>query len=151
MTDPNPTRIKAPAGLKEMNEDLMAQQRAGTLGFELPVLTVAGRRSGTPRHTPLTVAEVGGHRYVVGGFPGADWIRNARAAGAGTLTTGSRVERVRVVEVGAAEAEPVLRRWPAETPEGVAMMREAGVVDDVTPDALAAVVGICPVFRLELA
>jgi hypothetical protein len=29
------------------------------------------------------------------------------------------------------------------------MMRDAGVVIDVTPDALAAVAGVCPVFRLE--
>ncbi|MGH3644544.1 MAG: hypothetical protein ACRDUX_36635 [Mycobacterium sp.] len=37
----------------------------------------------------------------------------------------------------------------AVTPDGVAIMREAGVIPDTTPDALAAVAGICPVFRIE--
>jgi deazaflavin-dependent oxidoreductase (nitroreductase family) len=142
-------RIKPPAGLKEMNEDLIAQQRQGTLGFDLPVLTVPGRRSGTPRHTPLTVLERDGQRFVLGGFPAADWIRNVRAAGRGTLTVGDVVERVRLVELDAAEAKPVLREWPATTPDGVQMMLDAGVITDTTPEAMEAVAGVCPVFRVE--
>ena len=142
-------RIKPPAGLKEMNEDLMAQQRQGTLGFDLPVLTVPGRRSGTPRHTPLTVLERDGQRFVVGGFPGADWIRNVRAAGRRPLTLGSPGENLLMVERVHAEAKTVLREWPATTPDGVQMMLEAGVVTDTTPDALEAVAGVCPVFRVE--
>ncbi|EUA29989.1 hypothetical protein I553_4244 [Mycobacterium xenopi 4042] len=37
--------------------------------------------------TPFTF---GGHLYVVAGFPGADWARNARAAGVGTLSRAAR-------------------------------------------------------------
>ncbi|MBC8092665.1 MAG: nitroreductase family deazaflavin-dependent oxidoreductase [Pseudonocardia sp.] len=143
------SRIKPPVWIKDMNEGLMEQQRQGTLGFELSVLTVPGRRSGEPRRTPLTVLDHGGSRYVLGGFPAADWIRNVRAAGRGTLTTGDEVEQVRIVEVDPADAGPMLREWPAVTPIGVEMMRDAGVVADVTPDALEAVAGICPVFRLD--
>lgn len=142
--------IRPPAGLKEMNEELMEQQRLGTLPFDLPVLVVPGRRTGVPRRTPLTVLESGGERFVLGGFPAADWIRNVRAAGRGTLETGGRVEQVRLVELGAADARPVLREWPACTPDGVEMMRDAGVVTDTTPEAMEAVAGICPVFRLEV-
>jgi deazaflavin-dependent oxidoreductase (nitroreductase family) len=150
MTDPH--AIRPPAGLREMNEELMEQQRAGTLPFDLPVLTVPGRRSGTPRHTPLTVLDRDGVRFVVGGFPAADWIRNVRAAGGlASLRTGGVDEPVRLVELDAADAVAVLREWPAVTPQGVEMMRDAGVVDDVTPDALATAVGICPVFRIERA
>lgn len=92
----------------------------------------------------------GGERFVLGGFPAADWIRNVRAAGRGTLETGGRVEQVRLVELDAADARPVLREWPACTPDGVEMMRDAGVVTDTTPEAMEAVAGICPVFRLEV-
>jgi deazaflavin-dependent oxidoreductase (nitroreductase family) len=141
--------IKPPAWLKELNDGLMQQQEDGTLPFELAVLTVPGRRSGLPRRTPLTVLEHDGERYVLGGFPAADWIRNVRAAGRGTLCVGDREERVRLAELDPAAAGPILREWPATTPSGVEMMRDAGVVDDVTPEAMESVAGICPVFRVE--
>ena len=147
MTDKS--RIKPPTWIKGMNEGLMEQQREGTLEFDLKVLTVPGRSSGTPRQTPLTVLEQDGQRYVLGGFPAADWIRNVRAAGRGTLTTDGRVEPVRLVELDADEARPILRAWPAVTPQGVQMMVDAGVVADTTPDELEKAAGICPVFRVE--
>lgn len=143
MTDPRHA-IRPPDWIKEMNEQLVRD------GVPLDVLTVSGRRSGTPRSTPLTVADLDGRRYVLGGFPAADWIRNVRAAGAGTLAThDGKVEQVRLVEVDDAEALTVLRAWPGVTPDGAGMMRDAGVVTDTTPDAMAEAVGICPVFRVE--
>jgi F420H(2)-dependent quinone reductase len=44
------------------------------------VLTVPGRKSGKPRSTPITPTHVDGKRYVVNGYPGADWVSNVRAA-----------------------------------------------------------------------
>ncbi|CAA9407459.1 MAG: hypothetical protein AVDCRST_MAG66-1829 [uncultured Pseudonocardia sp.] len=153
MTDPRGdprTRIGPPPWLKEFNTDLLARQRDGTLPYALPVLVVAGRRSGRPRRTPLTVYERGPERFVLGGFPAADWIRNVRAAdGRAVLEAGGAAEAVRLVELPAADAERVLREWPQVSPDGVGMMRDAGVVPDTTPDALAAAAGICPVFRVE--
>lgn len=149
MTDPR-TAIGPPPWLKDLNADLMGQQEAGTLPYPLPVLVVPGRRSGRPRRTPLTVHERGGERFVLGGFPAADWIRNVRAAGGrAVLETDGVAEPVRLVELAAAEAEPVLREWPQVSPDGVGMMRDAGVVTGTTPDALAEAAGICPVFRVE--
>lgn len=96
--------------------------------------------------------DLDGERFVLGGFPAADWIRNVRAAsGRGTLTTGDRTEDVRLVELDTDAARPIMRLWPETTPSGVEMMRDAGVVTDTTPDALEAVAGICPVFRVEAA
>jgi deazaflavin-dependent oxidoreductase (nitroreductase family) len=148
MTD-HRSGIGPPAWLKDLNADLMEQQRDGTLPHPLPVLVVPGRRSGLPRRTPLTVYERGTERFVLGGFPAADWIRNVRAAGGrAVLESGGVAEPVRLVELPAAEAEAVLREWPEVSPDGVGMMRDAGVVRDTTPDALAAAAGICPVFRV---
>ncbi len=142
--------IRPPTWLKDLNADLMDQQAAGTLPYPLPVLTVPGRRSGAPRRTPLTVYERAGERFVLGGFPAADWIRNVRAAGGrGTLSVSGVEEPVRLVELTPAEAVPVLREWPEVSPDGVGMMRDAGVIADVTADALAEAAGICPVFRVE--
>ena len=44
------------------------------------VLTVPGRKTGKPRSTPVTPMHVDGKRYVVNGYPGADWVHNVRAA-----------------------------------------------------------------------
>lgn len=143
------SRITAPDWLKGMNEGLIEQQQLGKLPYDLPVLTVPGRRSWQPRRTPLTVLERDGERFVPGGYPAADWIRNVRAAGRGTLTVSGTVERVRLVELDPVAAVPMLWAWPDQSPEGVEMMRDAGVIADVTPDALEEAAGICPVFRIE--
>ncbi|WP_219418159.1 nitroreductase/quinone reductase family protein [Pseudonocardia nigra] len=143
-------KIAPPSWLKALNEDLMEQQRLDTGMADLPVLTVPGRRTGQPRRTPLTVLELDGQRYVLEGFPGADWAQNLRAAGGhATLSIGARHERVRLVELDAEAALPVLRAWPVEVSEGAGMMRDAGVVTAVTPEAFEAVAGTCGVFRVE--
>lgn len=127
----------------------MAAQRTGLGMRGLPVLTVAGRRSGEPRRTPVSVLELDGERYLLCGFPHADRGRNARAAGRGTLTVGRDVEPVRLVELDADAALPVLREWPRRIAQGAGIMRDAGVVEAVTPEAFEKIAGICPVFRLE--
>jgi deazaflavin-dependent oxidoreductase (nitroreductase family) len=143
---------KPPRWLKPMNRVLMTMQRLGLGMKDLPVLTVSGRKSGKPRRTPLSVLELDGQRYVLEGFPGADWARNVRAAdGIATLTTGKRQERVRLVELDPQEALPVLRAWPVRMPDGAKIMADAGVVEAVTPEAFEAVAGRCGAFRVEAA
>ena len=139
-----------PRWLKPMNKVLLALRRTGLGMKELPVLTVPGRKSGKPRSTPLSVLEHEGQRYLLEGFPGADWARNVRAAGGrATLSTGKRREEVRLVELDAREALPVLRLWPVRLAEGAKIMADAGVVESVTPEAFEAVAGRCGVFRVE--
>ncbi|ANY25372.1 nitroreductase/quinone reductase family protein [Gordonia terrae] len=147
---PNPHHTPAPRWLKPMNKIFLLLQRFGGMK-ELPVLVVAGRRTGKPRRTPLTVIDLNGERYLLEGFPGADWASNVRAAdGVAQLSDGGEVRDVRLVELSAEQAVPVLRAWPelAGT-DGPKMMKNAGVVDDVTPDAFAAVAGRCAVFRID--
>jgi deazaflavin-dependent oxidoreductase (nitroreductase family) len=138
-----------PRWLKPMNRVFLVLRRIGGMK-DLPVLTVPGRRSGKPRSTPLSILEHDGERYLLEGFPGADWARNVRAAGGlATLGVGKREEPVRLVELAPAEAVTVLRLWPERLPDGAKIMADAGVVEAVTPEAFGAVAGRCGVFRVE--
>lgn len=149
MSHPDRT-IKPPRWLKPFNRAVLLLRRVGGMR-DLHVLTVDGRRSGKPRSTPLTVVALGDTRYLLEGFPGADWARNVRAAqGHAALSVGGRSERVRLVELPADEATPVLRAWPENAPDGAKIMKDAGVVAGVTPEEFATLAGRCAVFRVEM-
>jgi deazaflavin-dependent oxidoreductase (nitroreductase family) len=148
MTD----NIRPPWWLKPLNKVLMGAQKARLPIFGkqgLPVLTVIGRESGKPRSTPISLMTVDGQRYVVGGFPGADWVRNAQANGNAVLTQGRRSEQVRMVEMSVEEARPLLRVFPVEVPTGIDFMKKAGLVTDGTPEEFEALAGRCAVFRFD--
>lgn len=144
MANPRP-----PWWLKPMNKVLMAATRIGIVKDGPMVLTVTGRKSGQPRSTPITPFEVDGRRYVVGGFPGADWVRNAQANPDAVLTQGKTRQRVRMVELSAEEARPLLRQFPVLVPTGVSFMRNAGLVTGPNPDEFEALAGRCSVFRFD--
>jgi deazaflavin-dependent oxidoreductase (nitroreductase family) len=147
----NTQHIKPPWWLKPFNRIFIVMSRLGlSFGGESPVvLTVPGRRSGKPRSTPVTPLTVNGKRYVVEGFPGADWALNARAAGHATLHRGRQAERVTVVELSSEDARPVLRAFPTEVPTGVGFMKNAGLIKEGTPDEFEALAGRCAVFRFD--
>lgn len=142
-------RIRPPWWLKPMNKIFMTVMRLGLMKDGPMVLTVPGRTSGKPRSTPITPFAVEGRRYVVGGFPGADWVRNARAADAATLTQGRHSEQVRMVELPTEEARPLLRAFPTLVPTGVSFMKNAGLVAEGRPDEFEALAGRCAVFRFD--
>ena len=144
MSDPTP-----PGWLKPMNKVMMAVQKLGIVPGPVRVLTVPGRKSGEPRSTPATPFTFGDALYVAGGYPRADWVLNARAAGAGTLTRGRKSQRVAFVELTAEQARPVLRAFPTEVPAGVGFFKRSGLVVDGTPDEFEALAGRCAVFRLD--
>jgi len=145
-------KIRPPWWLKPMNKIFMGAQKVGIpiFGKEGPlVLTVIGRKSGKPRSTPITPMTVDGQRYVVGGFPGADWVRNAQANPNAVLTQGRSSRQVRMVEMSVDEARPLLRVFPVEVPTGVSFMKNAGLVTDGTPEEFEALAGRCAVFRFD--
>jgi deazaflavin-dependent oxidoreductase (nitroreductase family) len=144
VSEPRPPRY-----LKPMNKVMMAVQRLGIPTGPAMVLTVPGRKSGEPRRTPMTPFEIRGGLYVVAGYPGADWAANARAAGSGTLSRGRRSREVRIVELDADEARPVLRAFATEVPVGVAFAKRSGMVRDGTADEFEALAGRLAVFRFE--
>ncbi len=144
--------VAPPPWLKYVNKFLMVLLRFGVpiSRHESPVvLTVPGRKTGKPRSTPITPMHVAGQRYVVNGYPGADWVRNVRATGRVTLTEGRRTESVRMVELSVEDARPVLREFPAQAPTGVDLMKRAGVLTTGTPEELESLAGRLAVFRVE--
>ncbi|QLL08227.1 nitroreductase family deazaflavin-dependent oxidoreductase [Mycobacterium vicinigordonae] len=143
--------VKPPWWLKPMNKIFIRLSKLGlSFGGESPVvLTVPGRKSGAPRSTPVTPMTLGGQRYLVAGFPGADWVKNVRAASEATLTRGRTSERVRMVELSPDDARPVLRAFPTEVPTGVGFMKRSGLVKDGRPEEFEALAGRCAVFRFD--
>ena len=141
--------VAPPRGLKAMNKLVMVLLRLGipiSRREEPVVLTVRDRRSGKPRSTPITPMTVDG----VNGYPGADWVANVRAAaGDATLTKGRRREQVRMVELGADEARPVLREFRTQVAVGVDLMKRAGILQTGSAEELEGMAGRLPVFRIE--
>lgn len=144
-------RIRPPWWLKPANRLFIRMSKMGLqFGGESPVvLTVPGRKSGRERATPVTPMTVEGRQYVVAGFPGADWVANVRAAGTATIARGRQVQPVRMAELSADAARPILRAFPAEVPTGVGFMKRAGLVTDGTAEEFEALAGRCAVFRLD--
>lgn len=143
------SELRPPRYLKPMNKVMIAVQKLGIPTGPAMVLTVPGRKSGQPRRTPMTPFEIEGNLYVVAGYPGADWPANARAAGTGTLSRGRRSRPVRIVELTAQEARPVLRSYPGHVPVGVAFAKRSGLVRDGTSEEFEALAGRIAVFRFD--
>lgn len=84
------------------------------------LLTVRGRKSGTPRTTPVAVVELDGRRWIIGTFGEVNWVQNLRAAGEAVLSRRGRREQVRAVELSTEQVEgffvnrlaPYVRRLP---------------------------------------
>lgn len=124
----------------------MVRRGSGPRGTVL--LTVAGRTSGAPRTTPVTLVEHDGSRWLVAPYGPVGWVRNVRAARVVEVRRGAHVERLVADEVDAATGAPVLRRYLQE----VAVVRR---VFDVSPgdpvEAFVPLVATHPVFRLRAA
>ncbi|MDI5982072.1 nitroreductase family deazaflavin-dependent oxidoreductase [Amycolatopsis magusensis] len=141
-------KVALPRGLRTVNRVVKALLGTGIRIGDIHVLTVVGRKSGQPRSTPVTPYEVDGERYLLGGYPGADWVHNARVAGEGTLAHGRRKKRVRLVEVPVADRGEMLRAFPEKVPNGVGMMVKAGAVTEGSPEEFAANADRFTVFRV---
>ena len=80
------------------------------------LLTVTGRRSGTPRSTPVTLVVEGGRRWLVSPYGEVAWVRNLRATRRATLSRGGRTDSIAVREVGVEDAAPVLKLYVTRVP-----------------------------------
>ena len=109
------------------------------------LLTVPGRRSGTPRSTPVTLVEEDGQRWLVAPYGPVGWVHNARAAGQVELSRGQRSETVRVTELAPEAAAPVLKTYVQRVP---ITRPYFDVAPDATLAAFAAEAPKHPVFQV---
>jgi deazaflavin-dependent oxidoreductase (nitroreductase family) len=139
-----------PGWLPFMNRIIRGLSRLGLSMGPVRVLTVAGRRSGAPRSTPVSPLTLDGRRYVVAGLPDSDWARNVRAAGRGELAAGRRRTAVTLTEVMEPEQRrAVMRAFPTEVPGGVMFFVRLGLVTKADPDEFAAAADRVAVFQID--
>jgi deazaflavin-dependent oxidoreductase (nitroreductase family) len=123
--------------------------RAVSLGIapsHYVLLTIRGRRSGSERTIPIRLMRHDGQEWFVAPYGVRDWVRNARAAGTAVVRTGRRSRQVRLTEVSAAVAAPVLAAYVQKEPVTRPFF-DARVGDPVS--AFEAEASRHPVFRVE--
>jgi deazaflavin-dependent oxidoreductase (nitroreductase family) len=106
-----PRPYRKSAWRRALNALVRPLARLGLTGPRTHLLTVRGRRSGRLWSTPVSIVREGGRRWLVAPYGDRSWVKNARAAGWVELRRGRRCERLEVVELPAAAAVPVLRRY----------------------------------------
>ena len=139
---------RLPLGLKPANRVVVALQRLGVSFGPMRLLSVPGRKSGRMRTTPVSPFTVDGRRYLIAVFEGADWVKNARAAGWGILARGRKQERVVLVELSVEERASVLRELPHKVPRVARFLRQRYRLSN-DPEAFAALAPRCAMFRVE--
>ena len=105
------------------------------------LVTIRGRKSGTPRVTPLAVLEISGRRWVWAPWGEVNWVRNLRAARRATIQIQGRAE-----DVAASELDPtqrlaffrdVLGPFARRIPFGTTFIRLVDGVDLTRPEDAA--------------
>jgi deazaflavin-dependent oxidoreductase (nitroreductase family) len=139
-------RLTAPRRI--LNTLMRACLRVGIAPRGMYLLTVRGRRTGTPHSTPVTLVEREDGRWLVAPYGAVGWVRNARAAGRVQLTRGRRSEELRIDEISGDEAAGVLQTY-ARNVRVVRSYFDAAPSSPLT--AFAAEIARHPVFRLRSA
>lgn len=83
--------------------------RAGLPMGPMALLTVAGRKSGLPRTTPIAVLIDESGWRVAAPYGVVDWVKNLRAAGRAVVSRRGRKVTVEAEELSVEQAAPVLR------------------------------------------
>jgi deazaflavin-dependent oxidoreductase (nitroreductase family) len=86
------------------------------IGF-VAVLSVPGRRTGTPVQVTVFPVEVDGATYLLSQYGVTAWVRNLRAGGRGELRRKGRTETFTAIEVDGDERGRVIAAFHAKTPK----------------------------------
>ena len=148
----DPTRYVAPGGRMDTWSAAVVRWLTahGISLYGSRVLVLRGRKSGEPRSTPVNLLELDGERYLVAPRGNTQWVRNARAAGAGELQLGKRTEAVELVELPADQRVPVLRVYVTKWGWEVGRFVE-GLSKKSTDAEIAAAAPGMPVFHVRTA
>lgn len=98
--------IKAPAAIRIASPLGRLLLRLGVPMGPDALMTIRGRRSGSPRTVAVAVVNIDGRRWVIGNV---NWVHNLRAAQEAVIHGGRRRERVSAAEVRRDEAEAFYR------------------------------------------
>lgn len=107
--------------------------RAGLPMGPMALLTVAGRRTGLPRTTPIAVLIDDSGWRVAAPYGVVDWVKNLRIAGRAQVSRRGRTTTVDAEELSAEQAAPVLRESFRQA--GPVTRRVIGPYFNVTPHA----------------
>jgi len=111
----------------------------------LYALTIRGRKSGKLFSTPVTLMFNGGKRYLVSPYGDVNWVKNARQAGEVMVEQGSKKETLKIREVSAHDAAPILKQYL----QNVTIVRSYFEVDKDAPvEAFEPTASAHPVFEL---
>jgi deazaflavin-dependent oxidoreductase (nitroreductase family) len=96
-------QLQPPRGISVFNAIAKPLLAIGMpMGFN-GLLTVAGRRTGQPRTTPVAIIEVDGRRWIWCPWGERHWVRNLRAAGRASIEVRRQTEPVTARELDPAE------------------------------------------------
>jgi deazaflavin-dependent oxidoreductase (nitroreductase family) len=137
---------RAPAWLKLVNPINRFMLGRGIGPAPQHLLSVVGRKTGKAHATPVALIAVDGERYVVAGFDGSDWVKNARAAGKGALVRGRSIEQVALIEVPVGERGRILQVFARRIRGGTRFLT---VPAGGSPEAFAAAAARHPVFQVS--
>ena len=129
-----------------LNTFMRGLLRVGLAPAGTYLLTVRGRRTGTPHSTPVTLVEREDGRWLVAPYGAVGWVRNARVAGRVSLSRGRCREALQIEDLSGSEAAAVLQTY-------VRSVRIVRPFFDAAPDSplaqFASEVSRHPVFRLR--
>jgi deazaflavin-dependent oxidoreductase (nitroreductase family) len=132
-----------------MNPLVVLAMRFGISIWGSRILEVRGRKSGTPRRTPVNLLEVDGRQYLVSPRGEGQWVRNVRADnGRLALILGRRRDERVAHELPDTEKPAILRAYLRKWKMEVGVFFD-GVTADSDDDEVSRIAPDHPVFLLS--